>query len=65
MRRWPRGGARRFGGVAARRLRNLRIGASRHARTPRTNASLTVCKQLDASAQKRRQVRGGGARRFF
>ena len=65
MRRWPRGAARWFVGVIFRRRRRRRIGASRHARTPRTSASLTVCRQLDASAQKRRHVRGGGARRFL
>ena len=65
MRRWPRGCARWFVGVIFRRRRRRRIGASRHARTPRTKASLTVCRQLDASAQKRRHVRGGGARRFL
>ena len=65
MRRWPRGGARWFVGVIFRRRRRRRIGASRHASTPRTKASLTVCKQLDASAQKRRHVRGGGARLFL
>ena len=65
MRRWPRGAARWFVGVIFRRRRKRRIGASRQASTPRTKASLTVCRQLDASAQKRRQDRGGGARRFF